>query len=84
MNKPLPKNKNLLAEALGLTDEVVDRLLALAERVEINPDSGSLRISNGKASIALNEDGQIRISGTSIVQTSEHDITLDAAWIDLN
>jgi hypothetical protein len=83
MNKPLT-SRELLADALGLNDDVLHRLLALADRLKVDPNSGALKITNGKASISLAKDGQIRISGTSIVQSSEHDITLDAAWIDLN
>lgn len=83
MNKPLT-SQELLADALGLNEDVLKRLLALAERIDLDENTGVLKINNGKASITLRNDGQIRIAGTSIVQTSEHDITLDAAWIDLN
>jgi hypothetical protein len=83
MNKPLT-SKDLLADALGLNDDILKRLLMLAERIDMDPNTGTLKITNGKSSITMRENGEIRVAGTSIVQTSEHDITLDAAWIDLN
>lgn len=83
MNKPLTPN-NLLADALGLNDDILKRLLMLADRIEMDANTGTLKITNGKSSITMRDSGEIRVAGTSIVQTSEHDITLDAAWIDLN
>lgn len=83
MNKPLTI-RDLLGDALDLKDDVLQKLLLLAERIALDQQTGTLKITNGKSSITLRENGEIRVSGTSIVQTSERDITLDAAWIDLN
>ncbi|MGH1330274.1 MAG: hypothetical protein ACRBBK_05285 [Paracoccaceae bacterium] len=83
MTKPL-SSAALLAGVTGDDADLLKRFLMLVERININPNTGALHLQNGKASIALYEDGEIRLHGTRIVQMSERDITLDAAWIDLN
>ncbi|MER0240409.1 hypothetical protein, partial [Fulvimarina sp. MAC8] len=59
--------------------EVWSKLMALADMIEIDADSGALTIQNGKSRAILHPDGTIRIEGTRIVQSAERNIALDAA-----
>lgn len=63
MNKPLTI-RDLLGDALDLKDDVLQKLLLLAERIALDQQTGTLKITNGKSSITLRENGEIRVSGT--------------------
>jgi hypothetical protein len=60
------------------------KLQKLAEMLEIDPQSGTMTIRNGKSSLTLRQDGRITVQGVSIAQSAERHISLDAATIDLN
>ncbi|WP_102225765.1 hypothetical protein [Acidimangrovimonas sediminis] len=77
-------SRHLGRDARPVPPDLMDRLLALAERIRVDPASGRLVIANGAARIVLCEDGTIRIEGRRIVEAAEEDIALSAAWIDLN
>ena len=83
MTKPF-QPADILAGHAGAEPDLLQKLMQIAAMIEIDSRTGRMSIRNGKASIELHADGTIRLRGTRIVQTSEKDITLDAAWIDLN
>jgi len=60
------------------------KLMALAEMLEINRETGAMTIRNGKSVLTLRRDGRIVVSGVSISQSAERNISLEAATIDLN
>jgi hypothetical protein len=70
--------------AVDLSDSRWEKLMALADMLEVDEASGSLVIRNGKSRILLRKDGTIRIEGERIVQSASRNIALDAATIDLN
>ncbi|MBM7046360.1 hypothetical protein [Rhizobium lusitanum] len=80
----IPK-KALFVEAIPLDEGGTwSKLRKLAEMLEIDPDSGTMTIRNGKSSLTLRQDGRITVQGVSIAQSAERHISLDAATIDLN
>jgi hypothetical protein len=80
----IPK-KALFVEAIPLGEAGTwSKLRKLAEMLEIDPDSGTMTIRNGKSSLTLRQDGRITVEGVSIAQSAERHISLDAATIDLN
>ncbi len=83
MTKPIDPN-DLVLHALGGDTDLLSRLLLLLDRVQVDPASGTLSLVNGAARLDLHKDGRIRVAGSSITQISDRDITLHAAWIDLN
>ncbi len=70
--------------ALTSRPDLIERLLALLDRIRIDEVSGDLEIRNGAASVILQTSGTVRVTGRRIVQDAERDIALTAAWIDLN
>lgn len=70
--------------ALTSQPDLIERLLALLERMRIDEVTGDLEIRNGAASLILQSSGTVRVTGHRIVQDAERDIALIAAWIDLN
>lgn len=80
----IPK-KALFAEVMPFDEGGSwSKLRKLAEMLEIDPHSGAMTIRNGKSSLTLGKDGRITVQGTSIAQSAERHISLDAATIDLN
>ena len=65
-------------------DAAWSNLVELAKMISVNKAAGTLTIRNGRSKIVLRQDGVIRVEGTSIVQTAERNIALDAGTIDLN
>ncbi len=61
-----------------------DKLIELARLVQRDAATGDLVIRNGLSTIRLAEDGTIRLHGTRIIQVADENISLDAAFIDLN
>lgn len=64
--------------------DLVQRLVALLDRISLDAATGDLTIANGPARVTLALDGTVRIHGRRIVQDAEREIALSAAWIDLN
>ncbi len=59
-------------------------LATLSAMVRYDPASQSLCIQNGDARLILKKDGTVRAEGKRLVHVATEDISLNAAWIDLN
>lgn len=79
----VPDRKALMKEVLPLPEDAWGKLLKLATMIEFD-GSGTLTIRNGEARISLGSDGIVRVEGKKIIQTARQNISLDAAYIDLN
>ncbi|WP_065661985.1 hypothetical protein [Agrobacterium tumefaciens] len=79
----IPNRKALQEEVLPLPEDAWGKLLKLATMIEFD-GSGTLTIRNGEARISLGSDGIVRVEGKKIIQTARQNISLDAAYIDLN
>jgi len=74
----------ILKSIAGDQVDMLQKLTALLDRINWDERRQRLTIRNGDAVIHLLADGTIRLEGTRIVQQSDRDIALSAAWIDLN
>lgn len=74
----------ILKSIAGDQVDILQKLLALLDRISWDEPRQRLSIRNGDAVIHLLADGTIRLEGTRIVQRADQDIALSAAWIDLN
>jgi hypothetical protein len=83
MNEIPDKTKFALRQSFGDADTWT-KLMALAEMIEIDRNTGSLTLRNGKSCVTLRPDGRVTVEGVDIVQSAERNISLDAATIDLN
>ncbi|WP_405402614.1 hypothetical protein [Paracoccus sp. Ld10] len=75
---------SFLQSIAGDSTEMMQKLSALLERISWDEPRQRLSFRNGQAAIHLLADGTIRLEGMRIVQSADKDITLSAAWIDLN
>lgn len=74
----------ILKSVTGDQMDMLQKLVALLDRINWDERRQRLSIRNGDAVIHLLADGTIRLEGKRIVQQADRDIALSAAWIDLN
>ncbi|MEJ6391618.1 hypothetical protein V8J82_00030 [Gymnodinialimonas sp. 2305UL16-5] len=83
MTRPIPSAE--VETLLSLADgDTLRKLALLLDRVMVNQATGDLTLKAGAAQITLSEDGTVRVTGARIVQDVDRDVSIRAAWIDLN
>ncbi|HLJ89706.1 MAG TPA: hypothetical protein VKZ53_23045 [Candidatus Angelobacter sp.] len=64
--------------------DLFKKLLLLAECIQKDPNTGDLILQNGKARAILKANGEVRLEGVKIIQVANENLTINAAYIELN